>query len=133
MGERKGLRLSVVKRPRKDIGSVIQKPESADLIQGVEIEVGAVHPDDRGVFTELFRFGASGIARGLVRHKTLQASAAVSYPGIIKALHHHFEQTDCWAPATLVYLTDRFYNPADEGRLEYNHHFLNYDWELQHK
>ncbi len=36
-------------------------------------------------------------------------------------------------PATLVYLTDRFHNPEDEGRLPYDHAFLNYDWELQHK
>jgi dTDP-4-dehydrorhamnose 3,5-epimerase len=36
-------------------------------------------------------------------------------------------------PGTLVYLTDRFYNPQDEGRLPYDHPFLNYDWETQHK
>jgi dTDP-4-dehydrorhamnose 3,5-epimerase len=35
--------------------------------------------------------------------------------------------------AVLVYITDRFYNPQNEGRLGYNHPFLNYDWELQHK
>jgi dTDP-4-dehydrorhamnose 3,5-epimerase len=35
--------------------------------------------------------------------------------------------------AILAYLTDRFYDPQDEGRLEYNHPYLNYDWELQHK
>ena len=34
---------------------------------------------------------------------------------------------------TLVYLTDRFYSPRDEGRLPYDHPFLNYDWEIQHK
>jgi dTDP-4-dehydrorhamnose 3,5-epimerase len=34
---------------------------------------------------------------------------------------------------TLVYLTDRFYNSKDEGRLPYNHPYLNYDWETQHK
>jgi dTDP-4-dehydrorhamnose 3,5-epimerase len=37
------------------------------------------------------------------------------------------------APAVLVYLTDRFYNPEDEGRLPYNHPDINYDWETQHK
>jgi dTDP-4-dehydrorhamnose 3,5-epimerase len=36
-------------------------------------------------------------------------------------------------PAQLVYLTDRFYDPEDEGRLAYNHPDLGYDWELQHK
>ncbi len=185
IGDRNGLRLSAVKRPAKDIGAVIQKPDSPDLISGVDIETGLIHPDDRGFFTELFRLGASPMTKGLPHSETLQLSAALSYPGIIKALHYHFEQTDYWAPvrgmlqailfdlregskthgavntlyvgelrpwrlkippgvghgykviseapAVLVYLTDRFYNPRDEGRLEYNHPFLNYDWELQHK
>ncbi len=185
VGERNGLRLSLVNRPRRDIETVIQRPDSPDLIAGVEVEAGLVHPDDRGFFTELFRVGATSLTRRLVGHATLQASAAVSYPGIIKALHFHFEQTDYWAPVlgmlqvvlcdlregskshgmvntlyagtlrpwrvkippgvghgykviggepgVLVYLTDRFYNPQDEGRLEYDHPFLNYDWELQHK
>ena len=183
--ERNGLRLSLVKRATKDIGSVIQKPESPELIVGVKIEAGQVHPDDRGFFTELFRLGTTPMTRELAGHTTLQASAAVSYPGIIKALHYHFAQTDYWAPvygmfqvvlcdlregsrshgrvntlyigalrpwrlkippgvghgykvignqpAVLVYLTDRFYDSKDEGRVEYNHPYLNYDWELQHK
>jgi dTDP-4-dehydrorhamnose 3,5-epimerase len=33
----------------------------------------------------------------------------------------------------LIYATDRFYDPADEGRIPYDHPDLNYDWELQHK
>jgi len=36
-------------------------------------------------------------------------------------------------PSVLVYATDRFYNPADEGRIPHNDPHLNYDWELQHK
>jgi dTDP-4-dehydrorhamnose 3,5-epimerase len=36
-------------------------------------------------------------------------------------------------PGLLVYLTDRFYDPEDEGRIPYNDANLNYDWELQHK
>src|SRR5713226_4618471 len=36
-------------------------------------------------------------------------------------------------PALLVYVTDRFYNPEDEGRLPYNHPDIAYDWEIQHK
>lgn len=36
-------------------------------------------------------------------------------------------------PGVLVYVTDRFYNPADEGRIAYNQAEINYDWELQHK
>ena len=36
-------------------------------------------------------------------------------------------------PSVLIYATDRFYNPADEGRIGHNDPRLNYDWELQHK
>jgi dTDP-4-dehydrorhamnose 3,5-epimerase len=36
-------------------------------------------------------------------------------------------------PALLVYATDRFYDPSDEGRLPYNHPGINYDWETQRK
>jgi dTDP-4-dehydrorhamnose 3,5-epimerase len=36
-------------------------------------------------------------------------------------------------PALLVYVTDRFYNPADEGRVPYNDPSIQYDWETQHK
>ena len=35
--------------------------------------------------------------------------------------------------ALLVYLTDRFYDPRDEGRIAYNDGSINYDWETQHK
>jgi dTDP-4-dehydrorhamnose 3,5-epimerase len=185
LGEGNGLQLALLKRPARDIGDVILAPDSANLIAGVSVEVGAIHPDDRGFFTELFRVGASPLTHGLRECPALQVSVAASYPGSIKALHYHFEQTDFWAPiqgmfqvvlcdlrqgspthgkvntiflgilrpwrlkippgvghgykivglevGTLVYLTDRFYNPKDEGRLPYNHPFLNYDWEAQHK
>jgi dTDP-4-dehydrorhamnose 3,5-epimerase len=33
----------------------------------------------------------------------------------------------------LVYITNKIYNPADEGRIAYNHPNINYDWETQHK
>lgn len=33
----------------------------------------------------------------------------------------------------LVYLTDKFYNPQDEGRIPYNDASINYDWETQWK
>jgi dTDP-4-dehydrorhamnose 3,5-epimerase len=36
-------------------------------------------------------------------------------------------------PALLVYVTDRFYDPADEGRLRFDDPRIHYDWELQHK
>ena len=36
-------------------------------------------------------------------------------------------------PSVLVYVTNRTYNPADEGRIPYNDPAIAYDWELQHK
>ena len=167
----------------KGIGSVILKPDSAQLIHGVRIEPVALWPDDRGYFLEIQRLG-----RGLAAHfppESTQISAALSYPGTIKAFHYHMRQTDCWAPvsgslqvalvdlrmesstygarntiyagmlrpwqilippgvahgykvigmdqAMLVYLTDRFYDPKDEGRIPYNNPYIHYDWEMQHK
>lgn len=35
--------------------------------------------------------------------------------------------------AMLIYMTDRFYNPQDEGRIPYNDPGINYDWETQWK
>lgn len=185
LGKHGGLELALLRRPSRDLGAVIVQPDSPQLVSGVEIEAGTIYPDDRGFFSELFRLGASRLTAELAHCRTLQVSVATSYPGIIKALHYHFEQTDFWAPVggmfqvvlcdlregsptqgrvntlyagtlrpwrikippgvghgykivgaeagTLVYLTDRFYNPKDEGRLAYNHPFLNYDWELQCK
>jgi dTDP-4-dehydrorhamnose 3,5-epimerase len=37
------------------------------------------------------------------------------------------------SPALLVYCTDRFYNPEDEGRIPYGDSGIAYDWDLQHK
>lgn len=37
------------------------------------------------------------------------------------------------AAAQLVYATNRFYDPTDEGRIAYNDPGLNYDWEYQYK
>ena len=36
-------------------------------------------------------------------------------------------------PGMLIYVTDRLYNPKDEGRIAYNDPSIAYDWELQHK
>jgi dTDP-4-dehydrorhamnose 3,5-epimerase len=35
--------------------------------------------------------------------------------------------------AGLIYVTSRFYDPEDEGRLPHDDKRLNYDWALQHK
>jgi dTDP-4-dehydrorhamnose 3,5-epimerase len=36
-------------------------------------------------------------------------------------------------PSVLVYITNRTYDPKDEGRIAYNDPSIAYDWELQHK
>ena len=166
----------------KGLGKLIQKPTSADLIAGVTIHPIAVHPDDRGYFLEVARLKTGPVADFPAES---QVSAALSYPGTIKAFHFHRKQTDYWVPvqgmfqvalvdlrpgsatfglrntlyvgglrpwsliippgvghgykvigqdsAMLVYLTNRTYDPSDEGRIAYNDAGINYDWELQHK
>jgi dTDP-4-dehydrorhamnose 3,5-epimerase len=167
----------------KGIGSLIGKVDSPDLIAGVRVQPLPVFPDDRGYFLEVQRIG-----HGLAAHfppETSQVSAALNYPGTVKAFHFHMHQTDCWTPvkglmqvalvdlrigsptfgrkntmyvgplrpwqllippgvghgykvvgkedSLLVYMTDRFYNPQDEGRIPYNQPSINYDWETQWK
>jgi dTDP-4-dehydrorhamnose 3,5-epimerase len=165
------------------IGKVILSPQSADLIDGVEVKPFAIWPDDRGYFLEVARLG-EGLVKDFPAEST-QISAALNYPGIIKAFHYHKYQTDVWVaaagllqvalidlrpdsgtygrkntlyvgslrpwqlaippgvahgykvigeqPSMLVYVTNRTYDPSDEGRIAYNHADLAYDWELQHK
>jgi dTDP-4-dehydrorhamnose 3,5-epimerase len=167
----------------KGIGDVIVAIDSPKLIAGVRLAPIALWPDDRGYFLEVQRIG-EGLAADFPKAST-QISAALNYPGIIKAFHYHLHQTDCWTPtmnmlqivladlrpesptfgrrntiyagnlrpwqilippgvahgykvlgagpSLLIYATDRFYNPADEGRIGHNDTRLNYDWELQHK
>lgn len=165
------------------IGKIILSPTSADLIHGVEIKPYTLWPDDRGYFLEVARVG-----QGLVADfpsASSQISAALNYPGIIKAFHFHRFQTDFWVPAAgllqvalvdlrtqsatfgakntlyvgslrpwqllippgvahgykvlgeqpsvLIYVTNRTYDPKDEGRIAYNDASIAYDWELQHK
>ncbi len=161
--------LALPKNP-KGLGDIILAPDSPKLIPGVKVEPIKLWPDDRGYFLEIQR-----MRHGLAAHfplETSQVSAALNYPGTIKAFHIHFEQTDCWTPvmgmmqvalvdlrpdspaygkrntlyvgslrpwqilipprvahgykvvgmdpSMLVYMTDHFYNPADEGRIVYN-------------
>ena len=167
----------------KGIGALILSPDSADLIDGVRVQPFPIYPDDRGYFLEIHRMGR-GLAAAFPA-ETTQISAALSFPGAIKAFHFHLHQTDCWAPAKgmfqvalvdlrlnsptfgrrntlyvgglrpwqilippgvghgykiigrdeamLVYLTDRFYNSKDEGRIPYNDPSIRYDWETQNK
>jgi dTDP-4-dehydrorhamnose 3,5-epimerase len=167
----------------RGIGAVILALESPELIAGVKLAPLTLWPDDRGYFLELVRLG-QGLPAAFPS-ATTQVSAALSYPGTIKAFHYHLHQTDFWcpvqgmfqvalvdlragsptfgarntlyvgalkpmsilvppgvghgykvigtSPAMLVYVTDRLYNPSDEGRIAYDDSRINYDWELQHK
>lgn len=165
------------------IGKIIRTADSADLIDGVRVRPYDLWPDDRGYFLEVIRM-RQGLAQDFPP-ETTQVSAALSYPGTIKAFHFHRHQTDLWVPASgmfqvtlvdlrpdsptfgvkntlyagvlkpwqilippgvghgykvigenpaiLVYVTNRLYNPQDEGRIAYNDSSIQYDWELQHK
>jgi len=178
-----GLELAIRCGAERSIGEVVLAPDSARLIHGVLVAPLQPWPDDRGYFLEILRSG-QGLAEGLSA-TTTQVSAALSYPGTVKAFHYHARQTDLWAPvagmlqvalydlrsasptfgrrntlyigelrpwslrippgvahgykvlgtrpALLVYATDRFYDPTDEGRIPYNDPDVNYDWEIQHK
>ena len=78
------------------IGKVILSPDADGLIQGIRIQPFALWPDDRGYFLEVMRAG-QGLAAELPRDSS-QVSAALSYPGTIKAFHYHRHQTDLWVP-----------------------------------
>jgi len=90
-----GEALAVPQCPR-GIGTVVRTPGDASLIAGVAIESGKIWPDDRGFFTEIARFGDGSWVDGFGPKS--QVSAALSYPGTIKAVHFHRRQTDLWAP-----------------------------------
>src|SRR5689334_18473503 len=81
----------------RGLGKVILSASSPDLIEGVKVAPFSLWPDDRGYFLEVLRMG-----QGLAGHyspETTQVSAALSYPGTIKAFHYHQFQTDFWVPA----------------------------------
>ena len=178
------LQLAVARRGAGGLGAIVDSQQSKGLIAGVQIVPVVIRPDDRGYFLELFRWG-QGLAQEFGTMGELQVSAALSYPGTIKAIHYHLRQTDLWTPVTgllqvmlcdlrvgsptfgqlntiyagvlrplqirippgvghgykvvgrepalLVYGTDRYYDPADEGRLPWNDPDVNYAWETQRK
>jgi len=182
VAERAGMRLVIPAHTQPGCGDIITNPSSPQLIPGVEVEALTPFPDERGCFAELFRFGEPGIARDFLpaQGSRTQVSFTISYPGVIKAIHYHFEQTDLWAPlggmfqvflgdlressptcgklntlfigvmrfwklrippgvahgykivgteaGLLVYATNRFYNPEDEGRIPFDDPGINYDW-----
>jgi len=97
--ERGGVRLIIPSQRTLGCGDVINSLRSPKLIQGVELEPMERFADDRGSFAELFRFGEPGLARDFSSSNgKVQVSFTTSYPGVIKAIHYHFEQIDLWAP-----------------------------------
>jgi dTDP-4-dehydrorhamnose 3,5-epimerase len=101
LGAPNGIEMAIARRTAKTLGKIIAKPNSADLIDGVQIEPLQVYPDDRGFFTELARLG-KGLAANMVPDdvRRIQVSLTLTYPGTIKAIHYHSEQTDLWAPVS---------------------------------
>jgi dTDP-4-dehydrorhamnose 3,5-epimerase len=100
VAERAGTRLVITGRSQPGCGDVIIRPQAPQLIHGIEVEAIEKFPDDRGCLAELFRFGEPGLARDFepASGSRIQVSFTISYPGVIKAIHYHFEQTDLWAP-----------------------------------
>src|SRR5258707_1140398 len=101
LGTRNGIEMAIARRTAKTLGKIIAKPNSPDLIEGVLIEPLQVYPDDRGFFCELARLG-KGLAEKMVPGDQckIQVSLTLTYPGTIKAIHYHSEQTDLWAPVS---------------------------------
>jgi dTDP-4-dehydrorhamnose 3,5-epimerase len=101
LGTKSGIEMAILRRSEKTLGKIITKPDSADLIDGVRIEPLNVYPDDRGFFMELARLG-KGLATQMVPEgdRRIQVSFTLTYPGTIKAIHYHSEQTDLWAPVS---------------------------------
>jgi len=101
LGTRNGIEMAILRRTEKTLGKVIVRPNSPDLIAGVLIEPLQVFPDDRGFFMEIARLG-TGMAASMVPDdiRKIQVSLTLTYPGTIKAIHYHAEQSDLWAPAS---------------------------------
>jgi dTDP-4-dehydrorhamnose 3,5-epimerase len=122
VAERAGTRLVIVGQPQPGCGDIITTRQSRQLIHGVEVDTIERIPDDRGCFAELFRFGEPGLAKDFdpANGSRIQVSFTVSYPGVIKAIHYHFEQHDLWAPLSgmlQVFLYDLRESSPTCGRL----------------
>lgn len=101
LGSKNGIELGILRREVKTLGNVVVRPDSPHLIDGVQIAPLTIYPDDRGFFTELARLG-KGLAARMVPEgeRQIQVSLTLTYPGTIKAIHYHCEQTDLWAPCS---------------------------------
>src|SRR5207248_9968248 len=80
----------------RGLGSMIGAVDSPDLISGVRVLPLSIYPDDRGYFLEVHRMGC-GLAAEFPATRS-QISAAVNFPGTVKAFHSHLFQTDSWTP-----------------------------------
>ena len=121
LGTRNGIEMAIARRTAKTLGKIIAQPNSPDLIEGVLIEPLQVYPDDRGFFCELARLG-KGLASKMVPddQRKIQISLTLTYPGTIKAIHYHSEQTDLWAPVSgmvQVFLYDLRRNSSTFGAI----------------
>jgi dTDP-4-dehydrorhamnose 3,5-epimerase len=121
LGTRNGIEMAIARRTAKTLGKIIAQPNSPDLIEGIRIEALQIYPDDRGFFCELARFG-KGLAAKMVPddQRKIQVSLTLTYPGTIKAIHYHSEQTDLWAPVSgmvQVFLYDLRRNSSTFGAI----------------
>ena len=121
LGTRNGIEMAIARRTAKTLGKIIAKPNSPDLIEGLLIEPLQIYPDDRGFFCELARLG-KGLASKMVpdEQRKIQVSLTLTYPGTIKAIHYHSEQTDLWAPVSgmvQVFLYDLRRNSSTVGAI----------------
>jgi dTDP-4-dehydrorhamnose 3,5-epimerase len=121
LGTRNGIEMAIARRTAKTLGKIIAKPDSPDLIEGIRIEPLPIYPDDRGFFCELARLG-TGLASKMVpdEQRKIQVSLTLTYPGTIKAIHYHSEQTDLWAPVSgmvQVFLYDLRRNSSTFGAI----------------
>ena len=121
LGTRNGIEMAIARRTAKTLGKIIAKPNAPDLIEGIRIEPLQIYPDDRGFFCELARLG-QGLAAKMVpdEHRKIQVSLTLTYPGTIKAIHYHSEQTDLWAPVSgmvQVFLYDLRRNSSTFGAI----------------
>jgi dTDP-4-dehydrorhamnose 3,5-epimerase len=121
LGTRNGIEMAIARRTTKTLGKLIASPNSPDLIAAVQIAPLEVYPDDRGYFTELARLG-KGLAAKMIPDavRKIQVSLTLTYPGTIKAIHYHSEQTDLWAPVSgmvQVFLYDLRRNSSTFGAI----------------
>src|SRR2546427_12720209 len=68
IGARNGLELAIRRSPARSLGKVISRPDSSDLIAGVEVEQMQVPADGRGFVAGLGGCGSAGIAGRMVVH-----------------------------------------------------------------